>query len=121
MVWASLDRADWLEAFAAHPRIGDRQAGKAGGAGTVRDENWSAGEQSGVTDDSRARLEQLNRDYEARFGRTFIVCATGRGGAEMVALLERRMRNNPDAELREAGEEQRKITRLRLEKLLAET
>lgn len=107
VVWSALAPGDWLQAFAAHPRIGSR----GGGA-------WSAQEQSGVADSARARLAQLNRDYEARFGHVFIVCATGRSGAEMQATLERRMENNPDDELRQAAEEQRRITRLRLEKLL---
>ena len=119
-VWAALAPADWLEAFAAHPRIGEGagRAGRAGRAGEERAEAWSRGEQAGVEDASRARLAALNRDYEARFGYTFIVCATGRSGAEMMAMLERRIGNNPSDELREAAEEQRQITRLRLAKLL---
>ncbi len=110
-IWSSLDRADWIEAFAAHPRIGERAA--PGGAA-----RWSADEQSGVTDRSRARLAQLNGEYERRFGYVFIICATGRTGDEMLRALERRMGNNPDDEVREAAEEQRKIARLRLAKLL---
>ena len=111
-IWSSLDRADWLEAFAAHPRIGEREAAPAG------QPRWSAAEQSGVTDTSRERLAQLNREYERRFGYVFIICATGKTGDEMLRALERRMENNPDDEIREAAEEQRKIARLRLAKLL---
>lgn len=140
VIWAALDRVDWLEAFSAHPRIGDDQrrpvldmrehygAGAAapgvgprrmGKGGSPPMENaWAVHEQSGVADDSRARFEQLNRDYEARFGYIFIVCATGKSGAEMQAMLERRMTNRAEEELREAADEQRRITRLRLEKLL---
>jgi OHCU decarboxylase len=133
-ICSSLDRADWLEAFAAHPRIGDGAggaggagtAGGAGGAGTPGEAGtaagahtqWSADEQSGVADDSRARLLALNRDYEERFGYIFIICATGKSGHEMLRALERRIGNNPDAELGEAAEEQRRIARLRLAKLL---
>jgi len=109
--WTRLESDDWLEAFAAHPRIGER-AGKAGTSA------WSAAEQSGVADDSRDRFLALNREYEARFGFVFIVCATGKSGREMLDILERRMRNNPADELREAAEQQRQITRLRLPKLL---
>ena len=107
-LWAGLDRTDWLEAFAAHPRIGESAAPA----------SWSASEQAGVTGDSRARFVVRNRDYEARFGHIFIVCAAGKSASEMLDILERRMRNNPDGELREAVEQQRQITRLRLEKLL---
>ncbi len=113
LVFESLGPSDWLEAFAAHPRIGD-QAEPSGRAAA-----WSADEQSGVTEASRAVFDRRNRDYEARFGHTFIVCATGRKAEEMLAMLERRMLNNPDDELRRAAAEQRQITRLRLGKLLS--
>jgi OHCU decarboxylase len=111
-IWSALDPADWLEAFAAHPRIGERSTPPAGAP------RWSADEQSGVADSSRARLLRLNGEYERRFGYIFIICATGKTGDEMLAALERRMRNNPDDELREAADEQRTIARLRLAKLL---
>jgi 2-oxo-4-hydroxy-4-carboxy-5-ureidoimidazoline decarboxylase len=112
-----LAAADWLEAFAAHPRIGEPAgAGKAGGAG-----GWSDDEQRGVAgaaEITRARLAQANREYEARFGYIFIVCATGKGAAEVLGLIERRLTNDPAAELGVAAGEQRKITQLRLVKLL---
>jgi 2-oxo-4-hydroxy-4-carboxy-5-ureidoimidazoline decarboxylase len=116
-VWASLDPSDRLEAFAAHPRIGASSADKSGSTAQTT-ARWSEEEQAGVTESSRGRLERLNREYEARFGYIFIICATGKSGDEMLHALERRMRNNPDDELREAAEEQRKIARLRLAKLL---
>ena len=106
-IWASLDPADWLDAFASHPRIGERTRSA-----------WERGEQAGVTGAARAGLDALNREYEARFGYIFIICAAGKGVDEIVAALERRLRNNPDDELRQAAEEQRQITRLRLSKLL---
>ena len=68
--------------------------------------------------DSRQQFVVLNREYEERFGHIFIVCATGKTAEEMVALLRRRMRNNPDDELREAAEQQRQITQLRLRRLI---
>ena len=111
-IWKSLDRADWLEAFATHPKIGETGRG------------WSAAEQAGMAgaaDTLRQRLAEANRAYEARFGYIFIVCATRRSADEMLGLLERRMINPPDAELAVAAEEQRKITRLRLAKLLGAT
>jgi 2-oxo-4-hydroxy-4-carboxy-5-ureidoimidazoline decarboxylase len=111
-IWKSLGRDDWLQAFAAHPRIGSRGA-----------RGWAAGEQAGAKEAGsslRTRLSALNREYESRFGYIFIVCATGKSAAEMFTLLESRLENEADTELRVAAEEQRRITRLRLEKLLAE-
>jgi OHCU decarboxylase len=118
--WSALDRADWLEAFAAHPKIGEGRADGLGAADTAR---WAAAEQAGVStaaDVTRLRLARANRDYEARFGYIFIVCATGKTAGAMLDLLERRLRNDPDREIQIAAEEQRKITRLRLAKLLDE-
>jgi 2-oxo-4-hydroxy-4-carboxy-5-ureidoimidazoline decarboxylase len=116
-VWWALDRADWLEAFAAHPKIGAGGTGAAGRTGA----DWSDEEQRGVADagdETRRRLAEANREYEARFGYIFIVCATGRTAAEMLALLEGRLRHDAGDELRIAAEEQRRITQLRLRKLL---
>ncbi len=123
-IWRSLDRADWLEAFAAHPKIGaDRtgEAGRAGGAGREDTKSWSQHEQAGAAGAAEATLRRLadaNRDYEARFGYIFIVCATGKTADEMLSLLEARLRHDATGELPIAAEEQRKITRLRLRKLL---
>ena len=115
---STLEPRDWLEAFAAHPRIG---AGRAGKAGRVE---WSAEEQASVAfaaDRTLGRLAEANHDYEARFGYIFIVCATGKTADEMLALLERRLRHDAGDELRIAAGEQRKITRLRLAKLLEQS
>ena len=118
-VWAGVERADVLEAFEHHPRIGaDLAALREKFAAT---ESWSAGEQSSVVGADERVLEALrdgNVAYEARFGHIFIVCATGKSAAEMLALLEARMGNDPDEELRIAAGEQAKITRIRLDKLL---
>lgn len=103
-IWAELGKDDWLEAFRAHPRIGERGRG------------WTAKEQSGVGDGG-AFLE-ANRQYEKRFGHIYIVRATGRSGEEMLANLRQRLRNSPDQELRIAAAEQAEITTLRLEKLV---
>jgi len=126
----TLDRADWLEAFAAHPKIGgsdgSRGSGRFVGSGSGRSggsDDWSAREQALVAeaaDQTRQRLADANRDYQARFGYIFIVCATGKTAAEMLALLERRLQHDPGAELRIAADEQTKITLLRLTKLLAD-
>jgi 2-oxo-4-hydroxy-4-carboxy-5-ureidoimidazoline decarboxylase len=117
---ARLEAADWREAFAHHPRIGDVASLRERFASTA---DWAAGEQRGASAAAADTLEALaeaNRDYERRFGTVFIVCATGKTGAEMLALLRERMPNDPAAELAVAAGEQRKITRLRLDKLLAD-
>ncbi len=109
-IWKSLSADDWREAFAAHPRIGE----KSGSA-------WAQQEQSGTSSASRESLDALaaaNRDYESRFGHICIVCATGRSADEMLALAVQRLRNTPEEELRIAAEEQMKITTLRLMKLV---
>lgn len=124
-VWSALDRADWLEAFASHPKIGETRPGEAdgsGGSGVSGDAAWSQQEQAGVAgaaEQSLRRLLDANREYEARFGYIFIVCATGKTADEMLALLERRLRHDAGEELDVAAEEQRKIMQLRLRKLLA--
>ena len=115
--WWYMDRLDWLEAFAAHPKIGDVESLRAKFANT---KGWASGEQSGVagaSDQTLARLTELNGEYLARFGYIFIVCATGKSADEMLAILESRLSNDPDTELRIAAEEQLKITLLRLKKL----
>jgi hydroxyisourate hydrolase len=115
-VWVSLDAADWFEAFAAHPRIGETSSGSGTSALEVV-------EQSGVRladADARRRLAEGNGQYEARFGYIFIVCATGKSVEQMLEILEARLKNDPHEELRIAAEEQRQITRLRLGKLLDE-
>jgi 2-oxo-4-hydroxy-4-carboxy-5-ureidoimidazoline decarboxylase len=114
----TLERADWLEAFAHHPRIGDMASLRAKYASTAA---WAGEEQRGAaaaSDDTLAALAGGNRDYERRFGYIFIVCATGKSAEEMLALLRARMPNPPEREIRVAAEEQMKITRLRIEKLL---
>jgi 2-oxo-4-hydroxy-4-carboxy-5-ureidoimidazoline decarboxylase len=116
--WRDIEPADWDEAFAHHPRIGERHAAAPVSA-TAR--GWSAGEQ-GVAARADpailAALAEANAAYERRFDRVYIVCATGRSAEELLADIEERMKNAPERELAIAAEEQRKITRLRLLKLL---
>ena len=118
-VWWALGEADWLEAFRSHPRIGEK---KAEAGQSSREQAWSAGEQAGMSiaaEDTQRALAEGNREYDARFGFIYIVCATGKSADEMLALLRQRLGNDPAAELRVAAGEQSKITRIRLEKLLA--
>lgn len=120
-IWAALGRADYLEAFAHHPRIGaDLAALRARYASTAA---WSHSEQSGVSHADEQTLEALrgqNLAYEVRFGYIFIVCATGKSAREMLALLSARLQNTPDVELAIAAAEQAKIMRLRLARLADE-
>ena len=114
-----LQPEDWRAAFAQHPRIGDKTALRARFTSTAA---WATQEQAGTVGASADLLEALaegNRAYETRFGYIFIVCASGKGAAEMLGLLEERLRHEPEAELRIAAAEQAKITRLRLQKLLS--
>jgi OHCU decarboxylase len=112
-VWLGLSPEDWREAFEAHPRIGE-------GGGASAD--WSRQEQAGVGDadqDVRERLASGNAEYEARFGHVFLISAAGRDASQILAALTERLGNDPDTELRVAAEEHRRITRLRLEQLMA--
>jgi len=110
-VWSELSPADWLEAFSAHPRIGEKGDAVA------------SAEQAGVRGaalDTMARLRDGNRAYEQRFGYIYIVCASGKTATEMLEILESRLRNDKETELHVAAEQQRQITRLRIEKWFRE-
>ncbi|NLG61550.1 MAG: 2-oxo-4-hydroxy-4-carboxy-5-ureidoimidazoline decarboxylase [Candidatus Cloacimonetes bacterium] len=116
-VWWSLGENDHREAFAAHPRIGETTVPASGDAA------WSHGEQqraAGASADTLAALADANRRYDEKFGFVFIVCATGRSADAMLAELRARLDHTLAEELRTAAEEQIKITRLRLGKLLGE-
>jgi allantoicase len=109
-IWSAVGTEQWLEAFAAHPRIGDQSGSK-----------WAQGEQggtSGASADTMSALADANREYESRYGHIFIVCASGKSADEMLAIVRARLGNAPPDELRIAAEEQRKIMQLRLLKLV---
>jgi 2-oxo-4-hydroxy-4-carboxy-5-ureidoimidazoline decarboxylase len=117
-LWWSLGPDEWREAFAHHPRIGERDAAA---VQDPRARAWSAGEQRGVADAEagvRAAIADGNREYERRFGQIYLVSAAGKSADELLAILRSRLTNDPDTELRVAAGEQAKITRLRLLKLL---
>jgi 2-oxo-4-hydroxy-4-carboxy-5-ureidoimidazoline decarboxylase len=116
--WAKMEREDVLEALTHHPRIGASLEELRKKYATTA--SWSAGEQSGAavaSEDVLRALRDGNVRYQARFGHIFVVCATGKTAAEMLALLEAREGNDPETEIRVAAAEQGKITHLRLEKL----
>ena len=115
--WWALDQAAHREAFAAHPRIGEAATPASG------DRAWSAAEQQAAATAGGqlvADLAAANRAYFDRHGFLFIVCATGRSADAMLADLRDRTPRGLAEELRTAAEEQIKITRLRLRKLIAE-
>jgi OHCU decarboxylase len=119
-IWRSLTEADWMEAFAHHPRIGQSVA-----PATVpaRSAQWSSQEQQKVGlagSDVIAALAEGNRAYEQRFNRIFIVCAAGKSAHTILDILQRRMRNDEQTELQESAEQQRQITSLRLKKWASE-
>ena len=112
--WFGLTEADWLEAFSHHPRIGDRAALE---ARFPKTHELSSKEQDGVGaahEDVLTALAEGNDAYFEKFGFIFIVCATGKTAAEMLAILRERLQRDRPAELRTAAEEQAKITALRL-------
>jgi 2-oxo-4-hydroxy-4-carboxy-5-ureidoimidazoline decarboxylase len=119
-IWHGLVESDWLEAFGRHPRIGETASEK---DATARSSAWSAQEQQlavAKEDAVRVALKSANAEYEQKFGRIFIVCATGKSASEILEIVRRRLDNDEATELRQAAEEQRLIMQIRLRKWLAE-
>jgi len=119
IIWRALPVDAQQQAFDSHPRIGESHAKSA----TPESLAQSATEQSTaqLTTDTANQLAAANRAYEAKFNRIFIVCATGKTAPEMLAILTKRLNNDPATELHEAAEQQRQITQLRLRKWLTPT
>jgi len=111
-VWGDLTPADWLEAFAAHPRVGESGGHSPDSSRKEQSRVMAAG------NDTLTALADENHRYEARFGHVFLISAAGRTADEVLAALRLRMSNDPAAEVKVAADEQRKITRLRLERML---
>jgi len=119
-IWGRLAESDWLEAFRSHPRIGESVAAKGEAPESAA---WSAQEQQDVVNaDEAARLAlaEGNREYEHKFNRIFIVCATGKSPEDILKDLERRLKSDEATELREEAEQQRQIMQIRLRKWLRE-
>mmetsp|Transcript_28701 Transcript_28701/g.71095 ORF Transcript_28701/g.71095 Transcript_28701/m.71095 type:complete len:176 (+) Transcript_28701:136-663(+) len=116
-IWGACLKEDVLEAFLAHPKIGDSKgAAKHGG-------KWAANEQKGMNEAKQGTAEAMaqgNEDYEKKMGFRYIVCATGKSAEEMLAILQGRIGNDPVTELANGKAEQNKITHLRLNKLVSE-
>jgi len=117
-IWWSLRESDWLEAFACHPRIGESTANA-----SRQFSAWSAEEQSTARAGANTALDSIsekNREYEARHGFIYIVCASGKSADELLAILDRRIGNPTEHEIKEAAEQQRQITHIRIRKWLAQ-
>ncbi|MFC0774296.1 2-oxo-4-hydroxy-4-carboxy-5-ureidoimidazoline decarboxylase [Terrimonas alba] len=116
--WFKCSEKDWKEAFAQHPKIGDIESLEEKFASTA---TWAAGEQGAIKTASSETLQQLkeaNQQYEEKFGYIFIVCAAGKSANEMLGMLQTRLQNSPEVEIEIAADEQNKITKLRIEKIL---
>ena len=116
--FVGLTRKDWLGIFRSHPAIG---AMKAKAKQTAKAREWSAREQSvaqKAAPEILAAMAAANEAYEATFGHVFLICATGQSSEQILKSFQERLGHDAETEMRIAGEEQRKITRLRLEKLL---
>ena len=119
-IWRDLSAADWSDAFQSHPRIGETRGPLESSA---RSQDWSAQEQSRAAESADSLKQALadgNREYERRFRRIFIICATGKSADEILVNLRHRLNNDDATELREAAEQQRQITQIRLRKWLTE-
>jgi 2-oxo-4-hydroxy-4-carboxy-5-ureidoimidazoline decarboxylase len=115
---AAMTVADLAEALASHPRIGER----AGAGGNPQVADWSRQEQSGVDSDDATTAQALaeaNLEYERRFGHIYLVCASGRTGKELLAVLRGRLQNEPEDEWQVVRTELQKINALRLQRLVA--
>ena len=104
-----LTAEDWLEAFAGHPRIGERGDAQA---------NREQAATSSASREVIARLASVNEEYEAKFGFTYIVYATGKSAEEMLQIAETRLENTKREEIEIAAEEQSSITETRLRRML---
>ena len=116
--WFKCSEEDWKEAFAQHPEIGDLGSLQKRSAYPLE---WASGEQAGVNSASQQTIGALagaNEKYEEKFGYIFIICATGKSADEMLAILQTRLQNSPEVEIEIAADEQNRITKLRIEKLL---
>jgi 2-oxo-4-hydroxy-4-carboxy-5-ureidoimidazoline decarboxylase len=117
-VWRNLNESEWMEAFNSHPRIGESSATD---SSAPRSSTWAMQEQKTVADAGDAvkiAFAEGNREYEDKFGRIFIVCATGKSATELLESLRGRLLNDAGTELHEAAEQQRQIIQLRLRKWL---
>lgn len=115
---ARWNAADLETALAHHPRIGERPGGAGAQAAASRREQSSM---DAAAADVAARIAAGNEAYEGRFGRVFLIRAAGRSPEQMLGELERRLRNDPPTEQREALGQLAEIAVLRLRSSLDDT
>jgi 2-oxo-4-hydroxy-4-carboxy-5-ureidoimidazoline decarboxylase len=104
---------DVLQALDAHPRIGERAQGR------DTEAQWSEQEQSAAATTEQAERDELiarNVEYERRFGHVFLIFATGKSAAEILANVRGRLSNDEVTERGVVRDELRKIADLRLRK-----
>ena len=115
-MWYECNEDDWKEAFTHHPMIGDIDSLRK----KFSNDQFAAKEQASINDSSEKTLQALaegNHVYQQKFGYIFIVFATGKSAEEMLDLLNSRLNNDPEEEIKVAMEEQNKITQNRLQNL----
>jgi N-carbamoyl-L-amino-acid hydrolase len=111
-------REQQLALIRAHPEL----AGKAMVSKTLTAESTNEQKTSGLTDCSPAefaRIQQLNADYNAKFGWPFILAVRGPRGlglgrSEIIATFERRLAGHADFEFAEALRNIHRIAEIRL-------
>jgi allantoicase len=109
VAFLELEEEDWMEAFAGHPRIGEK-----GDAVSSREQAGTADAEAAVL----AALRDANKRYEEKYGFTYIVYATGKSAREMLDIAEKRLDSDRETEVRVASAEQQKITATRLRRML---
>jgi len=114
--WQEVADDDRLEAFAAHPLIGDVELLRRRFAGQAKREQGQVLEASEAT---LEELAELNRRYRDRHGFIFIICATGKSADTMLDVLRQRLPRSTGEEIRAAAAEQEAITELRLQQVFA--
>ncbi|KAG7948648.1 hypothetical protein I3843_13G017400 [Carya illinoinensis] len=123
-IWFNkVDVNAWLQAFSAHPQIGDSTPTSHHHRTSPNSAQWSKGEQSTAvataTSSTLQELSEWNARYREKFGFVFLICASGRTSDEILAELKNRYPNRPIIEFEIAAQEQMKITELRLAKLFS--
>lgn len=117
-IWGKLDESDFLAAFEGHPQIGDMSSLRAKFAATAEKAGNEQAGMSAASEDVLQQMMTLNKDYLAKFGFIFIVCATGKTAEQMLTMIKDRINHDRATELQIAATEQAKIINIRLEKLL---
>lgn len=120
-IWLALPQSDWIEAFNSHPRIGETKPQTHATAQSLQSSTHEQATAAAADDAIKLQLRAANLRYEQRFGRIFLVCASGKTATEILTFLERRMSNDDTTEMHEAAEQQRQITALRLQRWLETT